>query len=252
MRGQGWELMDNIRIQKLLADAGIGSRRFIEGLIEQGRVSLNGQVCRLGDKAPCVDGLTVDGLPVSKTETLVYYILNKPRGYVTTAKEQFGRPCVLDLVKINERVYPVGRLDYDTSGLLILTNDGDLTFKLTHPGQKVPKTYEATVSGIPTQELLDKLREGVDIGGYTTAPAQVKLLKTGFLNNAPCSTLSIIIKEGKNRQVRRMCESINHPILALKRTHIGTLGLGSLKEGSYKQVTKEEILALVSMPDINT
>lgn len=217
--------MDKIRLQKYLAEAGIASRRKAEELILQGKVSVNGKIItELGTKVmPGVDKVTYNGKEVNEKEEYVYILLNKPIGYVTTAKDQFGRDSVLDLVKTNKRVIPVGRLDMFTSGALILTNDGDFVYKVTHPKHEIEKTYTVTIKGIVTNEEVNKLRIGVKIEDYITKPAKVKILKTDEEKNQ--SRLEITIHEGKNRQVRKMCEAIGHKVLALHRSKIAGIGV---------------------------
>ena len=227
----------SVRLQKYLADAQVASRRKAEEIIIEGRVSVNGKtITELGTKVEDGDTVCVDGKEVRPAEKLIYIMLHKPDGYVTTAKEQFGRPAVLDLVDCGYRVYPVGRLDYDTSGLLLLTNDGELTYKLTHPKHNVEKTYIAQVEGTPTEDEMKHFREGLEIEDYKTAPAKIKILKKGTL-----TTLKIVIHEGKNRQVRKMCEAIGHRVRRLKRVATGSLSLGSLEKGKYRYLTDKEI-----------
>ncbi|MBQ9519480.1 MAG: rRNA pseudouridine synthase [Firmicutes bacterium] len=227
----------SVRLQKYLADAQVASRRKAEEIILSGRVSVNGEVItQLGTKVEEGDTVCLDGKEVRPTEKLVYIMLHKPDGYVTTAKEQFGRPAVLDLVDCGYRIYPVGRLDYDTSGLLLLTNDGDLTYKLTHPKHNVEKTYIAQVEGTPTEEEMKRFREGLEIEDYVTAPAKIKVLKKATL-----TTLKIVIHEGKNRQVRKMCDAIGHKVRRLKRVATGRLSLGDLEMGKYRHLTEDEI-----------
>ena len=233
----------SVRLQKYLADAGIASRRKAEEIISSGRVSVNGEIItQLGTKVEDGDEVCVDGRQVFPTEKNVYIMLHKPDGYVTTAKEQFGRPAVLDLIDCGCRVYPVGRLDYDTSGLLLLTNDGDLTYRLTHPKHNVAKTYIALVEGTPTEEEMRRFRAGLEIEDYVTAPAKIKILKKDSL-----TTLKIVIHEGKNRQVRKMCDAIGHKVRRLKRVATGRLSLGSLEKGKYRHLTEEEIEYLKSL-----
>ncbi|NLT96234.1 MAG: rRNA pseudouridine synthase [Clostridia bacterium] len=231
------------RLQKFLAHAGVASRRSCEELILQGRVKVNGKVITaLGTKIdPQKDIVEIDGKRVKKEEKKVYVLLNKPAGYVTTSKDPQGRPTVLDLIKdINERIYPVGRLDYETEGLLLLTNDGELSFRLTHPKYKVEKVYQALVKGIPDESDLEKLRKGIRLEDGITHPAKVKILQKG----SNSTLLELIIHEGRNRQVRRMCEAINHPVLSLKRIKIGFLSLGSLPKGKFRPLTPEEVKLL--------
>ena len=217
--------MDKMRLQKYLAEAGIASRRKSEELIIQGKVSVNGNVVtELGTQViPNVDIVKYEGKEVIIDNNFVYILLNKPIGYVTTAKDQFGRDSVLDLVKTNKRLVPVGRLDMYTSGALILTNDGDFVYKVTHPKHEIEKTYTVTIKGIVTNEEVSKLRSGVEIEDYTTKPAKVKILKTD--DEKKQSRLEITIHEGKNRQVRKMCEAIGHKVLALHRSKIAGIGV---------------------------
>ena len=229
-----------VRLQKFLADTGIASRRKAEEYILQGKVKVNGQVVtNLGTKInPDKDVILYNEKKVEIKEKKVYLLLNKPENYVTTVNDQFNRPTVIDLLhSVKERVYPVGRLDYNTSGLLLLTNDGELTYKITHPKHHVDKVYLATVKGIPGEASLNKLRRGVVIDNYKTAPAKVKMISTS-LNNA---TLQITIHEGRNRQVRKMCEAIGHPVISLKRIAIGEILLGDLPVGKFRSLTQKEI-----------
>lgn len=218
------------RLQKYLAEAGIASRRKCEEYIEQGRVKLNGKtVTTQGIKVnPENDKVEFDGKLVSKkAKEHTYILLNKPIDYVTTVKDQFDRPTVLDLVKTNKRLVPVGRLDMYTSGALILTDDGDFVYKITHPKHEITKTYTVTIKGIVTKEDVLALENGIDIGDYVTKKAKVKILKTDEEFNK--SRLEITIHEGKNRQVRRMCEAIGRKVLALHRSRIGNIGVKDLK-----------------------
>ncbi|MEJ5255145.1 MAG: pseudouridine synthase [Acidimicrobiales bacterium] len=225
------------RLQKVLARAGLGSRRACEQLIAAGRVTVNGQVAELGRRVDVVhDRVEVDGVPVPVRPGLVYYLLNKPRGVVSTVEDPQGRPTVVELVPPQPRVHPVGRLDADTEGLLILTNDGDLTFRLTHPRFGVEKEYLAQVVGKPSRQALRRLREGIELEDGTTAPARVALLAPNLLR--------ITIHEGRNRQVRRMCEAIGHPVERLVRARIGPLTDRRLKPGSWRELSSEEVLAL--------
>lgn len=225
---------EEIRLQKYLANQGIASRRACEQYILDGRVEVNGvKVLELGTKVnPDKDLVTVDGKKVESKEKKVYILLNKPIGYVTTVKDQFSRDTVMDLVKVKERVVPVGRLDMYTSGALILTNDGDFVYKWTHPKHEIEKTYTVTIKGIVTKEEVEKLRSGVDIGDYVTRPAKVKILKTD--EEKDFSRLEIIIHEGKNRQVRRMCEAVGRKVLALHRSKIGDYSVKDLPLGKWK------------------
>lgn len=213
------------RLQKYLAECGIASRRKCEEYIIQGKVQVNGKtITELGVKVnPEKDKITFEGKNVKQEERKVYILLNKPIGYVTTSDEQFGRDKVLDLVKVRERVVPVGRLDMYTSGALILTNDGEFVYKVTHPKHEIEKTYTVTIKGIIKKEEVKNLEIGVDIGEYITKPAKVKILKTDEEKNI--SRLEITIHEGKNRQVRKMCEAIGHSVLALHRSKIAGIGV---------------------------
>ncbi|MEY2471790.1 MAG: rRNA synthase [Actinomycetota bacterium] len=228
---------DGERLQKTLARLGFGSRRVCEQLIEDGRVTVNGEVPVLGRRIDVEhDQVAVDGVPVGVRPDLVYYLLHKPAGVVTTAADTHGRATVLELVPDEPRVFPVGRLDMDTEGLLLLTNDGELTQRLTHPSFGVDKEYLAHVEGEPTPSDLVRLRKGVELEDGMTAPAKVALLDA--------SLLRIVIHEGRNRQVRRMCEAIGHPVIRLVRTRIGSLSDPKLKAGEWRRLKSEEVIAL--------
>lgn len=233
-----------MRLQKYLAHAGVASRRASEELIKQGRVAINGQtVTEMGIMVYATDKITVDGSPVLLTTNpeKLYIALNKPVGYVTTAKDQFGRPTVLDLVKdIKERLYPVGRLDYDTSGLILLTNDGDFTYRLTHPSHEIDKVYEAEVSGVPTSAEIKQFEAGLRIEDYITSPAKLSIVSVKGNN----SVVHVTIHEGKNRQVRKMCKAIGHRVLKLKRISIGPIALMDLAEGKWRRLTDKEVESL--------
>lgn len=230
-----------VRLQKFLANSGVASRRKCEELILEGKISVNGKVIKeLGTKIdPTVDKVVYCGKVIHNTERLVYILLNKPIGYVTTANDQFNRDTVLDLVKVKERVVPVGRLDMYTSGALILTNDGDFIYRVTHPKHEVTKTYTVTVNGIITNEAVDNLKCGVEIDDYVTRPAKVKILKIDQEKNI--SRLEITIHEGKNRQVRKMCEAVGSKVVALHRSKIGNIGVKDLKLGNWRYLNKSEI-----------
>lgn len=224
----------------MLARFGVASRRQSEKLILEGRVTVNGlPVTELGTRVDWTrDQIAIDGKVLRRPEDLVYILLNKPAGYVTTMRDPQGRRKVTDLLgNIRERVVPVGRLDYDTEGLLLLTNDGDLTYALTHPGHEVEKAYLARVKGSPTAEALRLLRRGVWLADGKTAPARVKRLA----RLGEDTLLEIVIHEGRNRQVRRMCAAVGHPVLELKRTRIGPQTLGDLKTGEYRLLTAAEV-----------
>lgn len=229
-----------MRLQKFMAQCGIASRRKSEEIIISKRVKVNGKIItELGYKIdPLHDIVTVDGKRIKNREKKVYIMMNKPKGYVTTVSDEFNRKTVLDLVKdIKERVYPIGRLDYDTSGLLLLTNDGELAYKLIHPKFEVVKTYIATIKGKPSEEELEKFRHGLEIDGYVTSEAEIEILSS--TNDK--SVVKIQIHEGKNRQIRKMCDKIGHPVTSLKRIAIGKLELGSLKKGCWRFLNEEEI-----------
>lgn len=231
-----------MRINKYIASCGVASRRKAEEIILQGRVKVNGKTVE--ELSFSVDEnndiVEIDNEQIGLDEKKVYIVLNKPEGYITTVKDQFDRPSVLDLVKdIKERIYPIGRLDYETSGLLILTNDGDLTYTLTHPKHGVDKTYMAIVKGIPTPEQMKDFESGLYIEDYKTAPAKIKIVKKDEEKNyAICQ---IKIHEGRNRQVRKMCRAINHPVMRLRRVAMGKITLKETEIGKYRYLTDEEI-----------
>ena len=233
--------MEEVRLQKYLADCGIASRRKCEEYIKQGKVQVNGKVVtELGTKInPKRDKIKFQNKEIVEKRKLVYILLNKPIGYVTTVDDQFNRDTVLDLVKVKERIVPVGRLDMYTSGALILTNDGDFVYKVTHPKHEIEKTYTVTLKGIIQNDEVEKLRKGVQIEDYTTKPAKVKILKTDKEKNI--SRLEIIIHEGKNRQVRKMCEAVGKKVLALHRSKIGTIGVKDLELGKWRYLSSKEI-----------
>ena len=224
------------RLQKVLARAGIASRRASEEMIQAGRVTINGQIAALGDKVADSDRIELDGIPVLRDPNLVHYLLHKPREVVSTASDTENRQTVVDLVPSGIRVYPVGRLDADSEGLIILTNDGDLTHRLTHPSFGVPKEYLVHVEGIPQRSALRSLREGIQLEDGMTAPAQVSMPDQGLLK--------ITIHEGRNRQVRRMCAAIGHPVVRLVRVRIGPITDSSLTAGSWRELTNEEVRSL--------
>ncbi|HOM01781.1 MAG TPA: pseudouridine synthase [Acetivibrio sp.] len=231
--------MKEIRLQKYIAECGIASRRKAEELILQGRVRINGEtVTQMGRKVSLNDIVEVDGKPVKMEKRKVYIALNKPVGYISSVKDQFGRKTVLDLVKdVKERVFPVGRLDYDTSGLLLLTNDGDFSYRLTHPKHEIKKVYEAVLMGVPSKDAIMQFNKGLQIDDYLTSPANLEILKS----DGKISKVRITIHEGKNRQVRKMCNKIGCPVIKLIRVSIGNVSLGDLKEGSWRNLTDWEI-----------
>ena len=238
-----------VRLQKFLADCGIASRRKCEELILEGKVKVNGiVVTQLGQKVNInKDEVTYNRKKVENCSQKVYILLNKPIGYVTTASDQFNRDTVLDLVKIKERVVPCGRLDMYTSGALILTNDGDFVYKITHPKHEITKTYTVTLKGIIKNEEVEMLKNGVEIDDngtpYLTQKANVKILKTDIEKDI--SRLEITIHEGKNRQVRKMCEAVGRKVLALHRTKIGNINVKDLKLGTWRYLKKAEIDSLI-------
>jgi 23S rRNA pseudouridine2605 synthase len=225
------------RLQKVLARAGLGSRRACEDLVAEGRVRVDGEVATLGRRVDVnTDRVTVDGTPVPVRPELVYYLVNKPVGVVSTVSDPHGRPTVVDLVPPEPRVFPVGRLDAATEGLIVCTNDGDLALHLTHPRFGVDKEYLAEVQGSPSPQAVRRLREGVDLDDGRTAPARV----SRFAANG----LRVVIHEGRNRQVRRMCEAVGHPVVRLVRTRIGPVADRRLAPGEWRQLTAGEVRAL--------
>lgn len=237
--------MESVRLQKYLADSGIASRRKAEELILLGKVKVNSKVItELGTKVdPEKDIVEFNGKRViSNNSKHIYILLNKPIGYVTTVKDQFGRDTVMDLVKVDKRVVPVGRLDMYTSGALILTDDGEFVNRITHPSHKINKSYIATVKGIVTKEEIEKLKNGVQIEDYTTSKANAKIIKID--KEKDISRIEIVIHEGKNRQVRKMCEAIGRKVLALHRTKIGNIEVRNLKLGTWRYLNQKEIESL--------
>ena len=231
------------RLQKIISAAGITSRRAAEGLILGGRVSVNGSVVtELGSKAdPEADTITVDGKPLKIAAKRLYILLYKPVGYMTTLDDPEGRPLVTDLLReVGERVYPVGRLDYNTEGLLLLTSDGEWANRLMHPRHEVEKEYHVRVRGKVHRSQLDQLAGGVEIDGRKTAPARVRMVKEGEQND----WISITIHEGRNRQVRRMCEAVSLTVVRLRRVRYGSLSVDSLKPGEFRHLTEAEIAGL--------
>ena len=228
-----------MRINKYIACAGVASRRKADELIANGNVRVNGLVLREpGYDVVEGDIVEVNGRRIETSEKKVYILLNKPTGYVTTVSDDRERDTVMDLVAdVDARIFPVGRLDYNTSGMLIMTNDGDFAYKLTHPKHEMPKTYRALVSGVLSDEKCGRLERGVDIGGFRTSPAKVKIVRG--LSNA--TLVDIIIHEGKNRQVRKMFRAVGNPVKQLQRIAIGDIRLGRLAEGHYRKLTREEI-----------
>jgi 23S rRNA pseudouridine2605 synthase len=234
--------MEEVRLQKFLANSGVCSRRAAEQLIVDGKVKVNGKVVtELGTKInPQSDEVICNGKCVKPVDKYIYILLNKPIGYVTTVKEQFGRPTVMDLVKgAGNGLVPVGRLDMYTSGAIILTNDGDFVYKVTHPKNEIEKTYNVTLRGIVTKEDVLKLEQGVEIEDYVSGKAKVKILKID--SEKKISRLQITIHEGKNREVRKMCAAIDKGVIALHRAKIGKIDVKDLKLGTWRFLTEEEI-----------
>jgi 23S rRNA pseudouridine2605 synthase len=230
------------RLQKVLARAGVGSRRTNEMLIAEGRVTVNDEVAVLGRRVdPEHDRVALDGVPVVVDASIVHWVLNKPAGYVTTARDTHDRPTVLDLVPGEPRVFPVGRLDLETEGLLLITNDGELAQLLTHPSHGVEKEYFVEVEGKPSPATLRALRTGVELDDGPTRPAQAKILQ-----ESPSGTtaLTIVVKEGRKRMVRRMCAAVGHPVVRLARTRIGPLRDPHLAPGEWRALTTDEVRAL--------
>lgn len=237
--------MEEVRLQKFLANQGVCSRRKAEEYILQGLIKVNGvTITELGVKInPDKDEVVFRGDKVGKSDKKVYILLNKPIGYVTTTKDQFGRDTVLDLVKVKEKVLPVGRLDMYTSGALILTNDGEFIYKVTHPKFEIEKTYNVTLKGVITKEEIEKLENGVEIEDYTSGKAKVRILKID--KEKDISRIEITIHEGKNREVRKMCAAIGRKVLALHRSKIEGIDVKDLKLGEWRYLRKEEVLKLV-------
>ena len=236
-----------VRLQKVLSAAGVASRRAAEQLIADGRVTVNGSTVRQpGTRAdPVRDDVRVDGRRIAREVRSRYVLLYKPRGYVTTRSDPHRRKTVLDLVPdVREYVYPVGRLDYDSEGLLLLTNDGALAALLTHPRHGVVRVYEATVRGVPSGARLRRLAAGVEIDGHPTGPAEVRMLRGGAPGRTDEARVRIVIREGRNRQVRRMFDAIGHPVRRLRRTRLGPISLGGLRPGAARDLTPAEVSAL--------
>ena len=233
-----------MRINKFLAESGVCSRRGADELILEGLVKINGKVCELGDNVENGDSVTVKGKVVNVVKKYDYYIMNKPKGYVCTVKDDKGRKTVMDLLPPKtQRLFPIGRLDYDSEGLLLFTNDGDLTFKLTHPKNEVPKTYLVKTEKPVTEDDLNKLRAGVYIDGVKTNKCKIRVVETA----KEYSKVQITITEGKNRQVRRMFECINNNVDFLKRIKVGELTLTGLNRGEVRKLNPAEIDYLLNL-----
>ncbi len=238
-----------VRLQKLLSAAGVASRRTAETLIVQGRVKVNGEtVTELGTKADLdTDDIRVDDRRVKGAGRRRYLLLYKPRGYITTRSDPENRPTVIDLLTrggVREYVYPVGRLDYDSEGLLLLTSDGDLAARLTHPRHGVEREYEVRVRGVPDEHDLTRLSRGISLAGRRTAPAVVELARTIEAENGQQAVLAFVLREGRNRQVREMCDAIGHPVVRLRRVRIGPITDPQIRPGEFRDLTPKEIAAL--------
>ncbi len=232
-----------MRINKYIASCGVASRRVADELISKGKVSVNGKnLQEPGYDVRENDVVRVFGRIIQPESRKAYYLLNKPTGYVTTTMDKEGRPTVMDLVQEDIRLFPVGRLDYNTSGLLILTNDGDLSNRLMHPSREFPKTYRVRVAGTVTQKDVKQLERGIDIGNFVTSPAKATLIR----HDRNSSVVELTIYEGKNRQVRRMFKALGYPVQELERIGLGNLGIGRLARGSYRKLSREEIEYLKS------
>ncbi|MBI5639460.1 MAG: rRNA pseudouridine synthase [Nitrospirae bacterium] len=231
------------RIQKIIAEMGLASRRHAEELITEGRVTVNGKVAQIGMKADLFrDHIKVDGKLLTRPEKKVYYVFHKPRGVVTSMSDPEGRPTVHDFLRgIKQRVFPVGRLDYDSEGMLLLTNDGDFSHAVLHPSRKIPKTYLVKVKGVLEEEDLERLRNGIRLDRIVTAPAKVKRLRKTEQN----SWIEMTIFEGKKRQIRRMLERVGHPVMRLMRVKISSIDMGELKPGTYRHMTPEEMKTML-------
>ncbi len=244
-------MADNkIRLQKFLSEAGVASRRKAEEMIRGGSVKVNGQIAQIGDSVdPKKDSVTVKGRKVIKQSNMRYILLNKPRGYVTTTDDDLGRKCVLELVKdVKERIYPVGRLDRVSEGALIMTNDGAFANAMMHPSKHVPKTYRVTVRPEPTSEQVDILSTGVEIDGRLTAPADVYVVS----KEEGRAVLEIVLYEGRNRQIRRMCEALNLEVARLRRIAVGSVKLGMLQTGQWRDLTSQEVESLFKAAGLKT
>lgn len=234
---------NSLRLQKYLADCGVASRRKSEELIEQGKVKVNSRVAQIGDKVnPKKDDITVSGKKIVKTKSYTYIMLHKPRGFITTMNDEMGRKCVAELVKdVGARVYPVGRLDRESEGLLLMTNDGEFANAMTHPTKHVPKTYRVTVRPSITDEQITALMTGIVIEDRMTAPAEVRVIT----KEEGRVVLEIVLYEGRNRQIRKMCEALGLEVARLKRTAVGSVKLGMLPQGKWRELKEDEVHKLM-------
>ncbi|AYD40309.1 rRNA pseudouridine synthase [Clostridium fermenticellae] len=232
------------RLQKYMAACGIASRRKCEGIILNGRVTVNGGIIKeLGVKIdPQKDEIRLDGKIIKNEVSKVYIALNKPEGYLSSVSDERGRSTIIDLIDIKERIYPIGRLDYNTSGLILLTNDGDIYNRVIHPREEKNKVYLAMIEGNPDESDIKKFESGINIDGFITSNAKFKIIK----NNRKSSNVKITIHEGKKRQIRKMCIKIGHPVISLKRVQIGNIKLGDLKEGEWRYLCEQEVNSLRS------
>lgn len=238
------------RVQKVISNLGYMSRREVEKLIVEGRISINDKVANLGDQVSRDDIIKIDGVAIDKQNTdKVYYLLNKPRGVVSTAKDPIGRKTVVSLIETNKRIYPIGRLDYDTTGVLILTNDGELTNILLHPKNNIEKVYLAKIKGKIMGSDIYKLKNGIMIDGKKTSPAKVKLKEYNKKNNT--SMVELTIHEGRNHQVKKMFSSIGYDVIKLSRIKFAFLNTTNLKSGEYRKLTIKEVKKLYSLGDKN-
>lgn len=230
---------ESIRLQKYLSECGVASRRKSEELIGAGKVRVNGRIAEIGDKVnPKKDTVTVSGKKIKRTKKHTYIMLNKPRGFITTMNDEMDRKCVAQLIEdVGTRVYPVGRLDRDSEGLLLFTDDGEFANAMTHPSKHIPKTYRVTVRPAVTDEQITALMTGVEIDGRPTLPSEVRILQ----REEGRVVLEIIIYEGRNRQIRKMCEALGLEVARLKRTQIGSVKLGMLKQGDWRNLTEDEV-----------
>lgn len=234
------------RLQKVIASSGVTSRRKAEELITQGKVRVNGEVVsELGVKVSGNDVVEVDGVMINRDNAKKYYLLNKPRGVISAVSDDKGRSTVVDYINTNERIYPVGRLDYDTTGLIILTNDGELTELLTHPKNQIPKTYVAKIEGLLNKDDIDRLRAGVMIEGRKAYIKDFKIRDKNF--DAKTSIIEVTITEGRNHIVKKIFESLKHPVIRLSRIKIAFLEIGNLKSGQYRELTIKEVKKLYSL-----